>query len=110
MNKMYPYEVVNILRKGEANTHVAVLSKEIEDLQKTFASPDYKTIKNAQYEKMGLELPYSWEEIYTEAEEIRIKIREKEAQIENLLKITSATTEDTEASVEVKESTNVNAE
>ena len=109
MRKMYPYEVVNILRKGEVNVHVAVLSKEIEDLQKTFASTDYKTIKNSQYEKMGLELPYSWEEIYAEAEEIRVKIREKETQNENLLKITTAAAE-VETTVEVEESTEADAE
>lgn len=84
-NKMYPYEVINILRHGEGNIHIAKLSQDIEKLQEKFISTDYKTAKNIQYEKMGLELPYVWEDIYNEAEAIRVQIRDKEQQINNLM-------------------------
>lgn len=87
MKKMYPYDIVNTLKKGEVNLHVAVLSKEIEDLQKQFEDTDYKTTKNLQYERMGLELPYSWDEIYKSAEAIRVQIREREEEINNLLQL-----------------------
>ena len=46
MEKMYPYEIINILRKGESNAHIAKISMEIEELQKEFADTDYKTTKN----------------------------------------------------------------
>jgi hypothetical protein len=85
MEKMYPYEIINILRKGESNAHIAKISMEIEELQKKFADTDYKTTKNLQYEKMGLEAPYDWNDIYTAAEAIRKQIREKEAEMNNLL-------------------------
>lgn len=88
MEKMYPYEIVNILRHGESNLHIAKLSQEIEELQQQFVDTDYKTTKNLQYEKMGLELPYDWEEIYQAAEVIRKSIREKETEIANLMQLT----------------------
>lgn len=88
MEKMYPHEVVKILRNGESNLHIAKLSQEIEELQKQFADTDYKTTKNLQYEKMGLELPYAWNDIYEAAETIRKSIREKEQQIANLMQLT----------------------
>lgn len=87
MEKMYPHEVVNILRNGESNLHIAKLSQEIEELQKRFADTDYKTTKNLQYEKMGLELPYAWSDIYEAAEVIRESIRAKEAEIANLMQL-----------------------
>lgn len=87
MNKMYPFEVVNILRKGEVNAHIAKLSQEIEELQKQFDDTDYKTTKNLQYEKMGLELPYAWDEVYEAAEVIRKSIREKESELANLMQL-----------------------
>lgn len=87
MEKMYPFEVVNILRKGEVNAHIAKLSQEIEELQKRFADTDYKTTKNLQYEKMGLELPYAWNDIYKAAEAVRESIRAKEAEIANLMQL-----------------------
>lgn len=81
-------DVINSLRKGEANAHVAMLAKEIEELKEQLASLDYKTIKNTQYERMAKELPYSWEDLYNESEAIRIQIREKEQEIANLLQLT----------------------
>ena len=84
---MKPFDVINLLRKGEANVHISVLSKEIEELKTVLTSIDYKTIKNTQYERMGKELPYSWEEIYNESEAIRVQIREKEQEIINLLQL-----------------------
>ena len=97
MKKMYPYEVINILRHGEGNIHIAKLSQEIEKLQEQFISADYKTLKNIQYEKMGLELPYKWEDIYNEAEAIRVQIRDKEQQINNIMGLMNiSTTESTE--------------
>lgn len=81
-------DVINSLRKGEANAHVAMLAREIEELKEILASLDYKTIKNTQYERMGKELPYSWEDLYNESEAIRVQIREKENEISNLLKLT----------------------
>ena len=94
MNKMYPYEVINILRHGEGNVHISKLSEEIEKLQEEFISTDYKTVKNTQYEKMGLELPYKWEDIYNEAEAIRIQIRDKEQQINNLMGLMNTSNEE----------------
>ena len=94
MKRMYPHEIINILRHGEANVHVAKLSQDIEELQKQFADTDYKTTKNLQYEKMGLELPYDWNDIYTAAEAIREQIREKESEIENLLALTQPEVEE----------------
>lgn len=82
---MKPFDVINLLRKGEANVHISVLSKEVEELKEFLTNIDYKTIKNTQYERMGLELPYSWEEIYNESEAIRVQIREKEQEILNLM-------------------------
>lgn len=87
MEKMYPFEVVNILRKGEVNAHIAKLSQEIEELQKQFDDTDYKTTKNLQYEKMGLKLPYTWDDIYEKAEAIRESIRAKETEIANLMQL-----------------------
>lgn len=87
MNKMFPYEVVNRLKNGENNAIISRLSSEIEELKAKFADTDYKTIKNKQYEAMELDLPYPWDEVYKEAESIRVQIREKERQIENLLKL-----------------------
>lgn len=95
MNKMYPYEVINILRHGEGNVHIAKLSQDIEKLQEKFISTDYKTAKNIQYEKMGLELPYVWEDIYNEAEAIRVQIRDKEQQINNLMGLIKPVEEET---------------
>lgn len=95
MNKMYPYEVINILRHGEGNIHIAKLSQDIEKLQEKFISTDYKTAKNIQYEKMGLELPYVWEDIYNEAEAIRVQIRDKEQQINNLMGLIKPVEEET---------------
>jgi hypothetical protein len=87
MEKMYPFEVVNILRKGEVNAHIAKLSQEIEELHKQFEDTDYKTTKNLQYEKMGLELPYAWNDIYESAETVRESIRAKETEIANLMQL-----------------------
>lgn len=96
MNKMYPHEVVNILRRGEGNVHIAKLSQDIEKLQEQFINTDYKTAKNIQYEKMGLELPYAWEDVYNEAEAIRVQIRDKEQQIANLMGLMQPVVEETE--------------
>ena len=82
---MRPFDVIDLLRKGEANVHISILSKEVEVLKEALANIDYKTIKNTQYERMGKELPYSWEEIYNESEGLRVQIREKEQEILNLL-------------------------
>lgn len=81
-------DIINRLRKGDANIEVAIIAKDIESLKENLKNIDYKTIKNTQYERMGLELPYSWEEIYNESEAIRVQIREKEDEINNLLKLT----------------------
>lgn len=94
MKKMFPNEVVDILRKGESNILVAQLSKEIEELKKQFEDTDYKTTKNLQYEKMGIELPYSWDEIYKNAEEVRNQIREKEKELENIMGLTDEKVEE----------------
>lgn len=101
------WEVVNKLRKGEVNAHVAHISAEIDDLQKKFEGPDYKTTKNLQYEKMGLDVPYPWEEVYQEAEEIRVQIREKEQEIENLLDLTRPVKDSSEENVAEDASENV---
>jgi hypothetical protein len=83
-----PSDIINKLRKGDANIEVAIIAKDVESLKQQLSDIDYKTIKNTQYERMGLELPYSWEEIYNESEAIRVQIREKEDEINNLLKLT----------------------
>ena len=95
MEKMYSFEFANInmLKKAENSIRIAKLTQEIEELQKQFAETDYKTTKNLQYEKMGLNLPYAWDEIYNTAEAIRKAIREKETEINNLLQLTSASSE-----------------
>jgi hypothetical protein len=85
LNNLTPIDVINLLRKGEANAHISVTAQEIENLKEELTNIDYKTIKNTQYERMGKELPYSWEEIYNESEAIRIQIREKEQEILNLM-------------------------
>ena len=59
--KVRPYELIERLKKSELNAHVTLLSGEIAELEKAFAETDYKTIKNLQYERLGKELPYSWE-------------------------------------------------
>ena len=81
-------DLVSLIKSGELSSHVAILSQEIENLKKDLAGFDYKTIKNTQYERMGLELPYSWEDLYNESEAIRVQIREKEQEIANLLQLT----------------------
>ena len=88
INFLNTSDLVSLIKSGELSAHVAVLSQEIENHKKDLASLDYKTIKNTQYERMSKELPYSWEELYNESEEIRIQIREKEQEILNLLKLT----------------------
>lgn len=87
MKKMYPFEVVNKLKQGESNAIVAQLSEELSELHARFAETDYKTIKNQQYEAMGLELPYPWQQVYEEAEAIRVQIRAKEEELSNLLQL-----------------------
>lgn len=91
INFLNTSDLVSLIKSGELSAHVAVLSREIEDLKKTFADSDYKTIKNTQYERMGKELPYSWEEIYNESETIRVQIREKEQEILNLMGLITPT-------------------
>ena len=88
INFLNTNDLVNLIKSGELSAHVAVLSQEIENLKKDLAGLDYKTIKNTQYERMGKELPYSWEDLYNESEAIRIQIREKEQEIANLLQLT----------------------
>jgi hydrogenase maturation factor HypE len=85
--KVRPYELIERLKKSELNAHVTILSGEIAELEKAFTETDYKTIKNLQYERLGKELPYSWEEIDTVAESIRAQINEKETALNNLLKL-----------------------
>ena len=87
MQKFYPSEIIEKLKQGENNLQVSKLSQEIEALKTQFEETDYKTTKMIQYENMGLELPYSWEDIYREAEEIRIQIREREKELHNLLQL-----------------------
>ena len=83
-----PSDIINKLRKGDVNIEVAITAKDVEALKQQLNDIDYKTIKNTQYERMGLELPYSWEDLYNESEAIRVQIREKEDEISNLLKLT----------------------
>lgn len=80
-------DVINMLRNGNSTVLVNKLSAEILQLKASLSSIDYKTIKNTQYEKLGKDLPYSWEELYAESENYRIQIRQKEAEIENLLQL-----------------------
>ena len=80
-------EIVNRLKKSDNNILISKLSQEIMQLKSELSNLDYKTIKNTQYEKMGLQLPYSWEELYAKAEDYRIQIRNKEQEIENLLQL-----------------------
>lgn len=87
MRKYYPSEIIERLKQGENNLQISKLSQEIENLKKQFADTDYKTSKMIQYENMGLELPYSWEEIYEAAEAIRVQIREREKELHNLLQL-----------------------
>ena len=96
LNKVFDYKIPNniidIIRVGH-KVIVPFASKEVEGFVLKIHNEigkdiDYKTIKNTQYERMGLELPYSWEEIYNESEAIRVQIREKEDEINNLLKLT----------------------
>lgn len=87
MQKFYPSEIIEKLKQGENNLQVSKLSQEIEALKTSFEETDYKTTKMIQYENMGLELPYSWEDIYREAEEIRVQIREREKELHNLLQL-----------------------
>lgn len=94
--KVRPYELIERLKKSELNAQIALLSEEIAGLEKSFEETDYKTIKNLQYERLGRELPYSWEEIDKVAEAIRAQINEKETALNNLLKLQSPTTESAE--------------
>lgn len=87
MRKYYPSEIIERLKQGENNLQISKLSQEIENLKKQFADTDYKTSKMIQYENMGLELPYSWKDIYEAAEAIRVQIREKEQELQNLLQL-----------------------
>ena len=87
MQRRYPYEIINKLRSGENNLLVSKISQEIEHLKEQFDDTDYKTMKNLQYEAMGKDLPYPWKDVYQAAEEIRVQIREKEAELKNLLQL-----------------------
>jgi hypothetical protein len=85
-------DVINMLRNGNSMALVNKLSAEILQLKASLSSIDYKTIKNTQYEKLGRDLPYSWEELFAESENYRIQIRQKEAEIEALLQSNTSTT------------------
>jgi len=62
---------------GEARTAVGKARKALEE-------SDYKRHKNAEYTAVGLELPYSWEEIHAESQAHRDVINEYEPKIEPL--------------------------
>lgn len=87
MSQISTADLINLLKKNDNNVVIAQLSQEVVQLKAQLAQLDYKTIKNTQYEKMNIELPYSWEELYAQAEDFRIQIRNKEQEIENLLKL-----------------------
>jgi len=87
MAEISAIDIINKLKKGSNNVLINKLSTEIIQLKAELASIDYKTIKNTQYERLKKELPYSWEELYAESENYRIQIRQKEAEIENLLQL-----------------------
>jgi hypothetical protein len=80
-------EIINRLKTSEGNAIVSKLSTEILQLKSELSKLDYKTIKNTQYEKLGRDLPYPWEQLFAEAENYRIQIRQKEKEIENLLQL-----------------------
>jgi hypothetical protein len=87
MSQFSTADIINLLKKNDKNIIIAQLTQEIMQLKAQLSQLDYKTIKNTQYERMNMELPYSWEELYAQAEDFRIQIRNKEQEIENLLKL-----------------------
>lgn len=62
---------------GEARTAVS-------NARSTLNANDYKRHKNVEYGEMGLDLPYSWNEIHSESQALRDIINENEPKCESL--------------------------
>lgn len=87
MDKVNAVELIQKLKNNPSNAVVARLSTEIEELKQQFDDTDYKTAKNVQYQALGKELPYSWEDIFTQAEAVRSQINQKETELNNILQL-----------------------
>lgn len=64
-----------------ANIEMSAARTAVANARDSLAASDYKRHKNAEYSAVGLELPYSWEEIHKESQALRDIINEKEPEI-----------------------------
>ena len=67
------------------NKEIGELRTAVSNARKALEESDYKRHKNAEYTAVGLELPYSWEEIHAESQAHRDIINENEPKIEPLI-------------------------
>ena len=72
----------NLYRKREevklVNARFSELNKAVSSARATLSANDYKRHKNVEYEAMVLSLPYSWEAIHNESQELRNIINDNE--------------------------------
>ncbi|MDO4495898.1 MAG: hypothetical protein Q4B62_08945 [Clostridiaceae bacterium] len=66
------------------NKELIALKNKISESRELLDKSDYKRFKNVEYLAVGLELPYSWEEIHKESQKLRDIINENEAKIQPL--------------------------
>lgn len=78
-----------LLEKREAlkalNESLKIARNAVANARSTLEANDYKRHKNVEYTAMGLELPYSWEEIHNESQALRDIINENEPKRNALL-------------------------
>lgn len=63
------------------NEELTTLKNNVRESRELLEKSDYKRHKNIEYLAVGLELPYSWEEIHEESQKLRDMINEDESKI-----------------------------
>jgi len=71
-------------RLKTVNKSLAEVRNAVSNARNTLNANDYKRHKNVEYAEMGLDLPYSWEDIHRESQALRDIINENEPKCESL--------------------------
>ncbi len=71
-------------RLKTVNKSLAEVRNAVSNARNTLNANDYKRHKNVEYAAMGLDLPYSWEDIHRESQALRDIINENEPKYQAL--------------------------